>query len=264
MKRILFFLLWILIIKPATAQNLPEQISINVLPFEYKMSKGTLVTGLLGVAASPDKPLFIPEKSMVPQMNEAISAAPSQLPWVLVSSDSSAAKADYTLKGVITKSEISTLEKNPGVHVDASVTLVDNRTGKNVATKTCNGWSGGLDVPRDVAEAKAYAASRLTRSVVAFILEALPITGSILEKGVEQANGKTKEKQCYVDLGSQHGIYKDMLLYVTESGKYKAELKVIEIMADDLCTCKVTKGDSYVTKSLEKGVELVVTSKPKN
>lgn len=264
MRKILYTLFLLLVtVMASVGQNLPGQVSMKVKPFEYKMSKGTVAMTLLGVAASPNRPLLIPDKSMIPQMNEAIAAAPSNLPWVIVSGDGTES-ADYHLEGVIYKAEASTLDAEfAQVDVSANVSLVDDRTGKIVATKSCNGFAGSYDVIRDLAGAKSLAARRLTNSIVGFILQVLPIEGTILEKGVEQANGKTKEKQCYVDLGSQHGIYKDLELYVTENGNYKAELKVVEVMGEDLCTCKVTKGDSYVNKSLEKGVNMVVTSKPK-
>ena len=245
------------------AQNLPEQVSMRVTEFPYKMSKGTVAATLLGVAASPDKPILIPDGSMTPQMNEAIAAAPANIPWIVVSNDSEA-QADYRLEGVIYKSEAANLSSEfKSIDVAARVSIVNCKTGKVLATKTCDGFTGTYDVMRDLAGAKTLAAKRMTSNVVSFILQVLPVQGTILEKGVEQANGKTKDKQCYVDLGELHGVYKDMELYVTVGGDYKAELKVVEVMGEDMCTCKITKGDSFIAKSLEKGVNMVVTSKPK-
>ena len=35
------------------------------------------------------------------------------------------------------------------------------------------------------------------------------------------------------------------------------------VLGDDICACKIVSGDSFVAKSLEKGVDMVVTSRPK-
>ncbi len=196
---------------------------------------------------------------MVPQMNEAIVAGTLNIPWV---NKGDAKTADYTLTGRITKAEVSTGSPEH-VSVGTRATLIDNKTGKEVGYKFVPGTSVTFYGIDNTASLKTYAAKDLANNIQRFIFEAIPVTGHILEKGVEQANGKVKEKQCYVDLGELHGIQKDMVLYVTEDGKYKAELRVEEIMGDDLCTCKITKGDSYIAKSLEKGVDMIVTSRPK-
>lgn len=259
MKRLFFSLLFAAVsMVSALAQDAPAVVTINVEEFEYKPTKTGLALGLL-VSVSDPKDLWLPEKSMTPQMNEAIAASVYNIPWV---TKGEAETADYKLVGRITKAEISTGSPEH-VSVGTRATLIDNKTGKEVAMKSVSGTSVTIFGIDNAASLKTYAATDLARNMRRFIFEAIPVTGHILEKGVEQVNGKVKDKQCYVDLGEMHGIQKDMVLYVTEDGKYKAELRVLDIMGDDLCTCKITKGDAYIEKSLEKGVDMIVTSRPK-
>ncbi len=239
-------------------QNVPKHITMAVEEFAYKPSAVSAALSVLSVVSDADG-LYLPDKSMLPQMNEAIVSGAVNIPWV----DSGVAEAaDYTLRGHITQSEVMTGD-NGAVVVRARAYIVDNKTGREVATKVLTGSSLTFASVDNSASLKTWAARDLSRSIQTFVFESLPVTGQILEKGVEQANGKVKEKQCYVDMGSLQGLVPEMRLYVTTGGKYKAELRVVEVMGEDLCACKITKGDSYITKSLAKGVEMVVTSRPK-
>lgn len=240
------------------AQTAPEHISLSIEEFAYKPSKSGMAMSILSVV-SDSKSLWIPDKSMAPQMNEAVVSGAVNLPWIDRLEDGS---ADYTLKGHFTQLEIMT--GNPeSVVVRARTSIIDNKTGKEVATKVVHGSSTYALSWENTTTMKERAAKSFAYFMQCFIFEALPVTGHILEKGVEQDNGKIKEKQCYVDLGTLHGVVPEMMLYVTENGKYKAELRILEVLGDDICACKIVKGDSYITKSLAKGVDMVVTSRPK-
>lgn len=242
----------------AMAQTAPQHVTLNVEEFAYKPSNTGRAMTILSVVSNTGD-LWLPDKSMVPQMNEAIVSGAANIPWI---DQAEAASANYTLKGHFTQTEILTAE--PGnVIVRARASIVDNRTGEVVGTKVVQGSSMNMYSFNNTSTLKARAAMGLAHYMQLFIFEALPVTGHILEKGVEQANGKVKEKQCYVDLGSLHGVMPEMMLYVTVGGKYKAELRIVEVLGDDICACKIVKGDSYITKALNKGIDMVVTSRPK-
>lgn len=260
-NRIIIALFLVLFCIGIKAQTAPKTISMQVEDFEYKRpTAGKIALNVL-VAVTDPKTIYMPDKSMVAQICEAIASGASNLPWVNRPSDQNAT-ADYRLKGVITTAETNT--GNPaGCMIRVVASIVDESTGKEVASKAYRGWSDTFYDIDNMATLKTQACRRLAHETEVFIFEALPVTGSILEKGVEQINGKVKENQCYVDLGSLHGIYPDMRLYITQNGKYKGELKVIEVMGDDLCSCKIIKGASFITKSIEKDAQMVVTSKPK-
>lgn len=257
-KRLCSLLVVAVSVMTAVAQTAPKHVSLNIEEFAYKPSKASKALTVLSFVSSSSG-LWLPDKSMMPQMNEAVVSGAVNIPWI---DNADQGSADYTLRGHYTQMEVST--GNPeSVIVRARTSIIDNRTGEEVGTKIVVGASNAMLTYENTATRKASAAYSLARNMKCFIFEALPVTGHILEKGVEQANGKVKEKQCYVDLGASHGLEKDMMLYVVENGKYKAELRVVEVVGDDLCTCKVVKGDSYVTKGMDKGVEMNVTSRPK-
>lgn len=241
--------------------NVPQNVSIQVDEFSYKRpSVGKIGLSVL-VAASDKKTFLIPEKEMTPHINEAIAATPTYIPWVSVYSGGGS--ADYTLSGRITNAETKRGEKEPMCFITVEASLVDNHTGKTVAQKRVFGGASGFGTFSDMEGVKAGACRNLTTHMCEFIFEALPITGTVLQKGVEKANGDVKESQCYVDLGEKHGVFKELVLYVTDGSKYKGELKVKEVMGDDICACKITKGSSFIEKALESGSTLIVTSKPK-
>lgn len=241
------------------AQTAPKHITINIEEFPFKPSTGGLAMSIMSVV-SDSKGVMIPDKSMAPQMNEAAASGALSIPWIDKAVDG---EPDYTLKGHFTQLEVMAGGDPESVVVRARASIIDNKTGKEVGTKVVHGSSSYYLQWENTPTMKTRAALSFAHFMQFFIFEALPVTGHILEKGVEQANGKVKEKQCYVDLGSLHGVMPEMMLYVTEKGKYKAELRILEVLGDDICACKIVKGDSYITKSLEKGVEMVVTSRPK-
>ena len=258
MKKLLLMFFAAMSAMTVVAQTAPKHISLNVEEFAYKPSKASTAMSILSVVSNP-KDLWIPDKSMAPQMNEAVVSGAFNIPWV---DNAEAGESDYTLKGHFTQLEIMTGDPE-SVVVRARASIIDNKTGEEVGTKVVHGSSSYYLSWENTTTMKARAARSFTHFMQCFIFEALPVTGHILEKGVEQANGKVKEKQCYVDLGSLHGVEPEMMLYVTENGKYKAELRIVEVLGDDICACKIIKGDSYITKSLAKGTEMVVTSRPK-
>lgn len=240
------------------AQTAPKRVTLNIEEFEYKPSKaGTAMTILSVVSSSKD--LWLPDKSMVPQMNEAVVSGAVNIPWI---DKTEAGAAEYTLKGHFTQTVVTTGTPE-NVLVRARSYIVDNKTGEVVGTKVVQGVSQSILSLDNTATMKTRAAMDFAYYMQRFIFEALPVTGHILEKGVEQANGKVKDNQCYVDLGSLHGVVPEMMLYVTENGKYKARLRIVEVLGDDICACKIVKGNSYITKSLKKGTQMVVTSRPK-
>ncbi len=240
------------------AQTAPQHITLSIEEFPFKPSTGGLALSIMSVV-SDSKGIMLPDKSMAPQMNDAVVSGALSIPWIDKAENGA---PDYTLKGHFTQLDVMEGDQK-NVVVRARTSIIDNKTGEEVGTKVVHG-SSSYNIDSDTgATMKTRAAASFAHYMQCFIFEALPVKGHILEKGVEQANGKVKEKQCYVDLGSMHGVMPEMMLYVTENGKYKAELRIVEILGDDICACKIVKGDKYITKSLAKGVDMVVTSRPK-
>lgn len=263
MKRFFSTLFMCMLFMGASAQNLPQNISMEVAEFDYK--KPSAMRQALGLlTAVPTKSgnssLSVQDKSMQPQMQEAIVQAVSDLPWISISS---AGAADYQLRGLFVN-----LEKTNGhqeaVSVQAQCEIIDKRTNKVVAHKLVKSYSVTVESSHvSTEEHRVYAASHLRKAISHFILEALPVTGIVLEKGVEQKNGKIKDNQCYVDMGDGCGLIPDMHAYVLKDGKYIGELKLKESMGDEMSAWKITSGSGDIAKALEKGETLTVTTQPK-
>lgn len=263
MKRLLSIILLCMLCMGVNAQNLPQNVSMEVAEFEYK-KPGAMRQALGILTAIPTKEgnssLSVQDKSMQPQMQEAVLQGVINLPWISVNPT---AGSDYQLRGTFVN-----LEKTNGhqeaVSVQAQCEIIDKHTNKVVAHKLIKSYSVTVESSRvSTEEHRVYAANSLRKAISCFILEALPIKGTVLEKGVEQKNGKIKDNQCYVDLGSGHGLIPDMRAYVLKDGKYIGELKLKESMGDDVSAWKITDGSSDIAKALEKGETLTVTSQPK-
>lgn len=263
MRRKLFALLLCMVCIGISAQNLPQKVSMEVAEFDYK--KPSAMRQALGLlTAVPSKngnsSLSVQDKTMQPQMQEAIVQAVSDLPWISISS---AGDADYQLRGIFVNLE-KTNGSQEAVSVQAQCEILDKRTNKVVAHKLVKSYSVTVESSHvTTQEHRVYAASHLRKAISQFILEALPIKGIVLEKGVEQKNGKIKDNQCYVDLGDGHGLISDMHAYVLKDGKYIGELKLKESMGDEMSAWKITSGSNDIAKALEKGETLIVTSQPK-
>ncbi|MCQ2247059.1 MAG: hypothetical protein MJZ69_09805 [Bacteroidaceae bacterium] len=262
MKNRLFLLLaFVLFCAGMKAQeNMPQHYNIRIGEFTYK--KPNLGKNILNIVTSiVDKDTtHEEEKSMLTPTTEALAASPTYIPWLHVVTDD--ASADYILDGHIEKMETGGGRQTHALVV-VQARITDARTGNVVAQKLCRSYYYEY-VSGNMADIKAKAIYNITFSVYRFLLEALPVTGSILQQGVEQASGKVKDNQCYVDLGEQHGVLKNSKLYVLDaSGKYKAEMKVEEVMGDDMCAAKITSGKSFIEKSLKNGTPMTVTTKPK-
>ncbi len=260
MKKIISILALTACLMGAKAQNVPQTVRLQVEDLEYKKpSAGVIALNILAAVADPST-IHTADESLLPQIRAAVRAATSDKPWLSIH-EGTDGEADYRLTGIIKTAETGSGNPTSCLMV-VQARLVDLKTGKDVATKICKGYDFTYGF-RDNGAIKVDAAADLTKSVSKFLFEALPITGTVLERGVEQASGKMKMSQCYVDMGSLHGLLPDMKLYIVDNGKYKGELKVVEVMGDDLCSCKIVKGASYISKSLEKGETVAVTTKPK-
>lgn len=267
MKRIVSGILLAISSLGLNAQNIPETSTLKVEEFVYKKPSASKVALNVLSAVATDV-IHTSDKSMAPQINDAIAAATSGIPWLRIpdgsdsTPDGSDSTPDYILKGIITEVDNGLGAKFQNCLIIVNATVVDAKTGKEVHTKVVKGFDFSY-LTGVVAQLKEGATADLTKNMRKYLFEVLPVTGTILQKGVEQVNGKVKESLCYVDLGSLHGILPGMPLFVVEDGSYKGELKVSEIMGDDLCSCKISSGTSYIEKNLAKGKTITITSKPK-
>ncbi|GEM_PF-4332347 len=237
---------------------------------EYQApSKTTKVLGIAGAFLNtPTKELRVEDKSLVEGITEAIHAAAvhhgrlihqqGEAPQELT--EEVCYRLDAKLMDVMSGNGDNAI-------ADANVELiiVNTKTGKATHREhfTCGSVRNSNATK---AEAIASLHNDVTSTTLHFLLANFPITGSILQKGVEQLNGKVKEKQCYIDLGEMHKVEKGyhFAVYVDKDGKQEeiGTLKLINTEGDDVSVCSITKGNKKIEKALEAGQHLTIKTKP--
>lgn len=230
---------------------------------EYK--KPNALSAVMGLMGSSEKNYGLEDKGLIPTMEEAIKAAPQRVYRLNVRSEKVPANPEPN--SVALKSEISNLMswtgKESGASVDIALAVIDLNTGKVI--DECKFSRREVCESNTATKGAALVASGVTMATADFLWNAVPVEGVILQKGVEQSNGKTKESQCYIDLAENYGLVKDMKLGVYEGEVTKKNLvgmlKIKEVMGEDISHCSITKGESKIEKLLKAGAKLIVSTR---
>lgn len=93
-----------------------------------------------------------------------------------------------------------------------------------------------------------------------------PLYASIIEG--ERAK-KDKQKEVYIDLGTQDAVFKGLTFHVYsvkkvaghEAKKEIGRLKISEVMGDDISLCKVTKGGADIKTALDNNETILIMSR---
>ena len=141
---------------------------------------------------------------------------------------------------------------------DAATDAVANSTTFNVSDYDCS-WVETSE------GAIVNALSTLGAKVRDYYSRLYPLSASIIEGASEK---KEKQKEVYIDLGSQFPIYKGLHLQVytvkTIAGKVArksiGKLKIEEVMGDDISLCKVQKGGAEIKAALDAGDTIEVVT----
>ena len=225
---------------------------------DYK--KPSAFNSVLGVmtALGSDPSLDLEDKSISDQLAEAIFQAPETVYRLKVQSEECPQKTsdeayalDFTLKNVMT-----TFGDKKRCSADMEMRIVDLRTGevfeKDKASCCCFGYAWDTE-----AECVSGLCNIMKYRTAMFLWNTFPMTGTILQKGVEQNNGKIKDNQCYIDLGEKNLVFKKMRFkaYTLDGDKEKklGYLKVTEVEGDDISVCKISSGTSKIEKALQAG-----------
>lgn len=96
--------------------------------------------------------------------------------------------------------------------------------------------------------------------------EVYPLTADIIETGADRNN---KQKEVYIDLGSEHGVYVDLTFGVYQlteingrvSKHYLGRIRVKEIQGPDVSYCKVVSGGKDIKKCLDNDIPLLIISR---
>lgn len=136
-------------------------------------------------------------------------------------------------------------------------TLVDSHT-FNI-TESDSHWMSSDEKAID------NALEQLTGKIAEYYNNLFPLHASVIERGEAK---KDKQKEVYIDLGSNDGVVKGLQLdvYVTgnvagrETRTNIGRIKIEEVQGEEISLCKVTKGADKVKTALDEGKTLVVTT----
>lgn len=114
-------------------------------------------------------------------------------------------------------------------------------------------------------EALSSALTILRVKVRNYFNKKYPLYAKIIEGATAK---KDKQKEVYIDLGSESGAYKDLhfAVYIvkTVGGKEAREqigkLKVIEVQGEDVSLCKVQSGGKDIKAAMDAGKNVVVVT----
>ena len=139
---------------------------------------------------------------------------------------------------------------------DAATDAVVNSTTFNVTDYDCS-WVETSE------GAIVNALSQLGAKIRGYYDLHFPLSANIIEGASEK---KDKQKEVYIDLGSQFPVYKGLHLQVysvkTVAGKKARKAlgkgKIAEVMGEDISLCKVTKGGSEIKQAIDAGETIEV------
>lgn len=190
---------------------------------------------------------------------------------------SEADTCDYFIDGVITNITTTTriepnADKNkPGTtyyraDIGVGINLKEGKTGKLFDSRqftisdNAQGW---LSSPENAIE---HALSSLTSSVASYYNYVFPLKASIIESGEVK---KDKQKTAYIDLGRTSRVNEGLRFGVFElktiAGKEArieiGQVKIEEVLGDELSLVRVTKGSKEIKAALDKGSTLVISTR---
>lgn len=151
-------------------------------------------------------------------------------------------------------------------NIVGTINIKDVRTDQIVLNRTINSssWSSSwLDSP---AKAVGYTISEMKSHICSMLNDAFPLYASIVE-GARATDKKSKE--VYIDLGETMGcstgmhfnVYTVKTVAGKEAKKQVGQLKVNEVMGEDISRCKVQRGGVEIKAAIENGEKLLITSK---
>lgn len=151
-------------------------------------------------------------------------------------------------------------------NITGTLNIKDVHTDQVVFTYTINTSSYTTQWFDDQTKAMGYAINNMKYNLTQSLNNAFPLYATIAE-GARAT--KSKEKEVYIDLGEQMGcavgmhfnVYTVKTIAGKEAKKQIGQLKVTEVMGDDISLCKVQRGGADIKDAIEAGETLLITSK---
>lgn len=146
----------------------------------------------------------------------------------------------------------------------AFITLTDPTDNRVVLNKQVTGWTW-LSIFNSMASCREYAQNNLWVDAANAMRAAYPLRGHMLEKGFMKGK-KQKLQEFYIDLGSNHRIFKkthvDVFVVKHIAGRIARQLigtgTVVDVEGDDISLCKVQKNGDQIKQAFDRGAEIAV------
>lgn len=180
---------------------------------------------------------------------------------------------DISNMTTITKTEVETYEEKGKKktrtstyfrgQVGVTLQVKDARNDVVIASPTFNIHASDMNWIESSEGAMNNAIKVLSDKVRIAFNDMFPLTGHILERaGIRN----DKQKEVYVDLGTENGIAPGNTLYAyrikTIGGKYAkeqlAKLKVKKVEGEEVCFCKVTSHGKELKTALDAGDQIII------
>ena len=149
--------------------------------------------------------------------------------------------------------------------IDATLQVKDVATGEILYSPTFRVAGTEYDKHKSTEEALSSAMTSLRVKIRSYFNRKYPLSAKIIEGAAAK---KDKQKEVYIDLGSESGAYKDLhfAVYIikTVGGKEAREqigkLKVTEVQGEDVSLCKVQSGGKDIKAAMDAGKNVVVVT----
>ena len=148
---------------------------------------------------------------------------------------------------------------------EVMLTLKDAKTGEVMANPSFNGQGTTGSSYSTSDKAIQEALSRLSNRITVWLNNYRPLRANILEGGAAK---KDKQKEVYIDLGSNEGafvglhmgVYEVKTIAGREAKSQIGKLKIEAVEGDDISRCKVQSGGKDIKAALDAGQQLQVIS----
>lgn len=149
--------------------------------------------------------------------------------------------------------------------IDATLQVKDVATGEILYSPTFRVAGTEYEKHRSTEEALSSVLTSLRVKVHAYFNRKYPLSAKIIEGA---ASKKDKQKEVYIDLGSENGAFKDLhfAVYIIktvggkEAHKQIGKLKVTEVQGEDVSLCKVQSGGKDIKAAMDEGENVVVVT----
>lgn len=188
-------------------------------------------------------------------------------------SDDMAFYADGTILNIssITKTEPAAKKGNPDIQyfkglISVTVNLKNAADGSVEDSHTFSVTDTDLSWINSREQAMNNALKRLTGLATRYYNGLFPLRAEIVESGNVK---KDKQKEVYIDLGEDDGVYADMEFTVytvatvagRESRSEIGRLKIKEVKGNELSLCSVKRGGDKIKAALDANTPLVIVSR---